>query len=165
MSGLQNQGPRVGFAGNHFKLVHEPPCGALASMRCVDKNFLDLERFTERAKSRMTDNNISIEYEQCVAHIAGRNRERCGNSSAPSFVEGCLPIGIHCRCLEVHRCPLLYRSWVEPVDPLNGQAHSAFALVVADALASYEVLVDSKKFTSSRVSLAVAIHLAGFETL
>ena len=36
-------------------------------------------------------------------------------------------------------------------------------LVVSGARAStsYEVLVDSKKFTSCKVSLAVAIHLAG----
>jgi hypothetical protein len=33
------------------------------------------------------------------------------------------------------------------------------------ALTSYEVLVDSKKFTNCKVSFAVAIHLAGFETL
>lgn len=33
------------------------------------------------------------------------------------------------------------------------------------ALTSYEVLVASKKFTNWRVSLAVAIHLAGFDTL
>jgi hypothetical protein len=32
-------------------------------------------------------------------------------------------------------------------------------------LDSYEVFVDSKKFTSCSVSLAVAIHFAGFVTL
>src|SRR3954471_19376793 len=37
--------------------------------------------------------------------------------------------------------------------------------VEAFALDSYDVFVDSKKFTSSRVSFAVAIHLAGFATL
>jgi hypothetical protein len=41
----------------------------------------------------------------------------------------------------------------------------AFALLVADAFDSYDVFVDSKKFTSCRVSFAAAIHFAGFETL
>ena len=44
-------------------------------------------------------------------------------------------------------------------------AYSLFAFVVADAFDSYDVFVDSKKFTSWRVSLAAAIHLAGFDTL
>jgi len=35
----------------------------------------------------------------------------------------------------------------------------------AEAFDSYDVFVDSKKFTSCRVSFAVAIHLAGFVTL
>src|SRR5690606_18970197 len=43
--------------------------------------------------------------------------------------------------------------------------YSAFAAGVAFAFVSYEVFVDSKKLTSSSVSLAVAIHLAGFDTL
>jgi len=33
------------------------------------------------------------------------------------------------------------------------------------ALTSYDVFVDSKKLTSCRVSFAVAIHFAGFDTL
>ncbi len=37
--------------------------------------------------------------------------------------------------------------------------------LVACALTSYDVLVASKKFTNWRVSFAVAIHLAGFDTL
>lgn len=37
-------------------------------------------------------------------------------------------------------------------------------LPVAWALTSYEVLVASKKFTTCKVSLAVAIHLAGLTT-
>src|SRR5690606_24005716 len=37
--------------------------------------------------------------------------------------------------------------------------------VDAFALASYDVLVDSKKFTNSSVSLAAAIHFAGLTTL
>ena len=41
----------------------------------------------------------------------------------------------------------------------------SFVPTVALAFASYEVFVDSKKFTSSSVSLAVAIHFAGFDTL
>jgi hypothetical protein len=36
---------------------------------------------------------------------------------------------------------------------------------VALAFDSYDVFVDSKKFTSWRVSLAAAIHFAGFATL
>jgi hypothetical protein len=41
----------------------------------------------------------------------------------------------------------------------------AVCFVVAEAFDSYEVFVDSKKLTSCRVSLAAAIHFAGFDTL
>jgi hypothetical protein len=44
----------------------------------------------------------------------------------------------------------------------NRQA--VYALEVPE-LTSYEVFVDSKKLTSWRVSFAVAIHFAGFDTL
>ncbi|MCU1598758.1 MAG: hypothetical protein JWQ47_2497, partial [Glaciihabitans sp.] len=43
--------------------------------------------------------------------------------------------------------------------------YSRFAPDVADAFDSYDVFVDSKKFTSWRVSFAAAIHFAGFDTL
>jgi hypothetical protein len=56
----------------------------------------------------------------------------------------------------------------EQVDPRDFDARPPqcyFDATVADALDSYDVLVDSKKFTSCRVSFAVAIHLAGLVTL
>lgn len=47
----------------------------------------------------------------------------------------------------------------------EGRAGQLPWVLVAWALTSYEVLVASKKFTSWSVSFAVAIHLAGFDTL
>lgn len=70
--------------------------------------------------------------------------------------------------------PAFQRPRVEQLKGLWSRAREAFARNAVGglgcyaevfALTSYDVFVDSKKLTSCRVSLAVAIHLAGFDTL
>lgn len=132
----------------------------------ADEYLLDLESGLMGSKGGVADCDVTIQRKQGDRDLVRVDIEY---SYGKRLTVRCVRVCVQLIHLDIHRLTQRDSARVEPVDPRDaqriGELQCYLAPTIAEALDSYEVLVDSKKLTSCSVSLAAAIHLAGLETL